>query len=416
MNRAANHGPGGRLSALIVTNLFPSNADPGYAPFNRQQFAELGRLAEVEVFGVVPWRIGRYYASARASDVVAEETIDGLRVFHPRFPALPGVPSLNAGLLATVLAPRIAWRRRTRRIDVLLAAYAYPDGCAGVLLGRLLGLPVVVKCHGSDLNRVPEDPPARLQLQQLLPRADQVVVVSRRLAQRAEQLGVPAEKVQVVYNGVDRARFVVADRTEARRKLQLPLERKIVLYVGHLAEHKGTADLLEAAKRLEVLRPDATVVFVGDGPLTRAVQDRAERRAGTLGGVLAVGRVSQDEVAEWMSAADVLCLPSWDEGMPNVVREAHAAGRPVVATEVGGVPEAVCAPELGRLVPPRRPDLLAEALAAQLAAPPPAPEEIVRRAIVPTWRESAEALHRVLVAAVERHRAATDVVRGTKRR
>jgi glycosyltransferase involved in cell wall biosynthesis len=389
------------LNVLIVTNLFPNNVDPGYAPFNRQQFAHLAEMADVEVMAVVPWRFGRYYGSGSQADVVREETIERIRVLHPRYPTIPGVPSLNAALYAAGVGPKIAQARLRRRFDVLLAAYAYPDGCASVVLSRIFGAPVVVKCHGSDLNRVPNDPPARFQIRALLPKANAVVTVSKKLASRAVELGVPREKIHVVYNGVDRARFKPLDRAEARRKLKLPPEQKLVLYVGHLAEHKGTRDLLAATSRVKAEHPTAAFVFVGDGPLSREVQERAERGLNAPTGVIAVGRISHDEVAEWMAACDVLCLPSWDEGLPNVLREALAAGRPVVATDVGGIPEVVDQLELGRVVPPKDPVALANALSAVLSGPAVAPEEIARRAIVPTWRESARELLGVLERVAE---------------
>jgi glycosyltransferase involved in cell wall biosynthesis len=378
-----------RLRVLAITNLFPTNVDPGYAPFNRQQFAALAQQCELDVLGVVPARFGRFYGGKSSKGVVREEIIDNVLVKHPRFLSIPGLPSLNAGFLAASLLPAMLLRKK--RYDVLLAAYAYPDGCAGIALGRLFGLPVVVKCHGSDLNRVVNDPPARFQLEKLLPLAERVVVVSAKLGEKAVELGVQKDRLAVVYNGVDRERFFVRDRDEARAKHGLPKDRELIVSIGHLAEHKGTRDLLEAAKRLKALRPEALVAFVGDGPLMREVSETP--------GVLAVGRVSHAEVAEWISAGDVLCLPSWDEGMPNVVREAHASGRPVVATAVGGVPEAVHRPELGKLVPARDPQALAEALARQLAEPRVAAETIVELGIVPTWRESARALLEVLESA-----------------
>lgn len=376
----------GQLSVLVLTNLFPSNVDPGYAPFNRRQLALLGEMADVEVYNVVPWRFARWSAKGESSRVVRSEVIDGLPVLHPRLPAIPGLPSLNAGLYAAAVLPEIL--RRRRRYDVILASYAYPDGCAGVLVGRALGRPVVVKCHGSDLNRVPNDRAARIQIQALLPRADRVVAVSRKLAERALELGVSPGRLDVVYNGVDRERFFPQDRAGARRRLGLPADEKLVLFVGHLAEHKGAEDLLEAAALLD---RSVGVAFAGDGPLRDriAASDR----------VRALGHLDRDEVAEWLAACDLLCLPSWGEGMPNVVREAHAAGRPVVATAVGGIPEAVHAPELGRLVPPKDPSKLAEALAAQLSAAAD-PARIVSLAEVPTWRESAAALLASLERAV----------------
>lgn len=368
-----------------MTNLFPNNVDPGYAPFNRQQFAALASLpgVELDVFGAVPLKSSR--------GVVRRELVDNIPVLHPRFLTVPGVPSLNAGLYAASIFPELANLKRSRGFDVLLAAYAYPDGCAGVALGTAFKLPVVVKCHGSDLNRVVQHRAVRAQLGRLLPRADRVVVVSKKLGEKASGLGVREDRLAVVYNGVDRDRFFVRDRLEARAKLGLPKDRELVVYVGHLAEHKGTRDLLNAAKLLSVRRPEVMIAFVGDGPMTREVAETP--------GVLGAGRVAHAEVAEWIAAGDLLCLPSWDEGMPNVVREAHASGRPVVATEVGGVPEAIHRAELGRTVPAKDPSALADAIAAVLAAPRVPPERIVELGIVPTWKESAQALRAVLEAA-----------------
>ncbi len=361
-------------SVLILTNLFPSNADPGYAPFNRRQFAALGALAEVDVFGVVPWRLAR----RGSKPVVRRETIDGLQVLHPRLPAIPGLPSLNAALYAASVLPELLLGGR--RYDAILASYAYPDGVAAVAVGRALATPVVVKCHGSDLNRVPNDLAARLQLRALLPRADRVVCVSRALAAQAGSLGVAADRIDVVYNGVDRTLFHPRDRAEARKTLGRPLDRSLVLFVGHLAPHKGAADLLTAAGRLPA---SVDVVFAGDGPLLAELS--RSRRVETL------GHLGREAVADWLAACDLLCLPSWDEGMPNVVREAHAAGRPVVAADVGGIAEAVHDQALGILVPPRDPPRLAEAILVQLGRDAD-PERISGLARVPSWEESAAAL------------------------
>jgi glycosyltransferase involved in cell wall biosynthesis len=382
-----------RLRVLVVTSLFPSNVDPGLAPFNRAQFSALADLADIDVLGVVPWRVGRLREARWSKHLAREETVDSIPVAHPRYPSIPGMPSLNAGLMAVSLRRRVAGLVRSRGYDVLLASYAYPDGCAGVMLGRSLEIPVVVKCHGSDLNRVPVHRACRLQLQHLLKRAAAVVVVSRQLGERAREMGVAEEHLHVVYNGVDRDRFRPIDSTLARRRLSLPADREIVLYVGQLGEHKGVRDLLDAMPRLWQMRPRAAVVFIGDGPLASEVQVVARERPG---GVLAFGAVPHEDIPSWMGAADILCLPSWDEGMPNVVREAHACGRPVVATAVGGVPEAISIPELGVLVPVRNPAALADALAKQLESGPVPAHVIAGLATIPSWRESAQALHAVL--------------------
>ena len=379
-----------RRRVLIVTSLFPNNLSPGHAPFNRRQFVALAKMADVEVVGVVPRRLG----DSMVQGLLKEETIESLRVVHPRYLSVRGLPSLNAASMVAALLPGLARRVRERGCDVLLGSYAYPEGCATVLLGRILKVPVVVKCHGSDLDRVTRHHLIRHQLQCLLPRARAVVAVSGHLAARARDLGVPSERVHVVYNGIDRQRFCPMSQSEARRRLHLPPDRDVVLFMGHLEEHKGVHDLLQAAPILWSRRPKATIVFVGAGPSRPALQAAANDTGGPT--IRLVDPVPHDEVPFWMAAADVVCLPSWNEGMPNVIREAHACGRPVVAARVGGIPEAVHTADLGILVPARDPLALAEALARQLDRPRLDPDALSRLASVPTWEESAQHLFDIL--------------------
>jgi teichuronic acid biosynthesis glycosyltransferase TuaC len=391
-----------RLRVLIVTNLFPNSRDPGKATFNRQQFTHLSQFAEVEVVAALPWRPPAIDRILESGFIARKEVIDKLSVFHPRFLSVPGVPGLNAGFLACALVPTVLRRMvTTGSYDVILGSYAYPDGCAAAVLGQLLRRPVVIKCHGSDLNRVPKHVSARLQIQAAFRQAHTVVAVSKELGAKAQALGLKPDRLKVIYNGIDRHRFRIRDQKQARARLEIPLDRELVLYVGNLEANKGVKDLLHAAERLALLRPQAMVVFVGDGSLSRKVHDAVEHAGG--GRILAVGSVLHHEVPLWMAASDVLCVPSWDEGIPNVIREAHASGRPVVGTRVGGIPEIVHRPELGALVPPHDPARLADELVRQLACETKASAELIAElGKAPTWRESAGALYEVLASAAGR--------------
>ncbi len=120
---------------------------------------------------------------------------------------------------------------------------------------------------------------------------------------------------------------------------------------------------------------------------------------GGAGRILAPGGRPLREVAEWLAAADVLALPSWAEGTPNVVLEALASGRPVVASAVGGIPDVVRHGIDGLLVPPRDPAALAAALWDALARP--WDEATLVAAAPPSWHASAALLARALGAGVE---------------
>src|SRR5690606_34394561 len=107
------------------------------------------------------------------------------------------------------------------------------DGCAAVALARLLGVPAVVKLHGSDLNFIAKMPGPRQVLRALLPRAAAVIAVSRALADEAADLGVARERIHLVMNGVDGQLFHLRDRAAAREALGVPAGARAALFVGN---------------------------------------------------------------------------------------------------------------------------------------------------------------------------------------
>ncbi len=381
------------MRILVVTRQFPSSADPSFSPFNRQQFGALGRRCEVEVLGTIPWFPGarlfaRWSLAGRLTGVPHQERIEGLPVTHPRYIHLPRVGRSAAGALYAASLAVEALRRRGRH-DVLLGSWAFPDGVAAIALAGLLGVPAVVKVHGSDMNVLARLPSIASNLRWALPRARRVIAVSRPLADVVASFGVPPDRIDVVPNGVDADLFRLRDRGAARTELGYPGDaRRWLLYVGRLEEAKGVLDLLGAFSLLARRRPDVRLAIVGDGSL----RTECARAAAPLGDrVLIAGPRPLSEVPRWMAACDTLVLPSWAEGTPNVVIEALACGRRVVATRVGGTPDLITRPEVGELVPPRRTELLAEAL-ERAAGTPYRPEDVARAGARGGWGESAQLL------------------------
>jgi len=393
------------LRVLVVTRLYPNAIDPLAAAFNRQQFEALSRLCTVDVLAVIPWFPGarlfsRWSAAGRLSGVPARERIGPLDVHHPRVFYLPRVGhALAPALYAASLLPWLSERRG--QVDVVLGSWAFPDGVASVTLARLRGVPAVVKVHGSDLNVLAELSAVRRRLSEVLPQADRVVAVSRGLADKARALGVRPERIAIVPNGVDRQLFRPQDRAAARRELGLHPDRPLILYVGRLERAKGTEDLLAAFQQMGGGARPPVLAMVGEGSdgercreAARAFPDR----------ILVPGARPLAEVARWLAACEVLVLPSWNEGTPNVILEALAAGRRVVATRVGGIPDVITGPGLGELVEPRDPAGLAQALGRAIAVPyDPA---AVAAAAPGGWDASAARLLEVLEGAARKRPAA----------
>jgi len=388
-----------RLRVLILTKVFPNSVNQHSSAFNRQQFLALSRLCEVNILALIPWFPGAHLFSARSEAgrscvVPARETIDGLDVLHPRAFFFPRFGySANPLTFALSLLPAV-WPFR-KKVDVILGSWAFPDGIAAIQLGHWFRLPVVVKVHGSDLNVFTENGRIRRVLSRKLPRADRLVAVSRPLAARAQELGVPSDRIAVVQNGVDRSLFSPSDRMEARRALNLP-DGRLILYVGRLESAKGVLDLLDAFGRIASGSPKLRLALVGSGSEMPRCQEAVAKWPGR---VFVPGAQPLAQVGQWTAACDILTLPSWNEGTPNVVLEALASGRRVVATQVGGIPDVLCSTDLGEMVPPRRPDLLAEALVRVVHSS--YDPLTIAAAGPPSWESSAHLLHQVLQSACD---------------
>lgn len=391
------------MRVLAITKIFPNAAEPLAAPFNRQQFAALREHCELEIMATIPWFPGagllsKWSTAGRLARVPRRETIHGMDVMHPRTLFVPKLAMATWGpLYAASIAPVVApYRQKSKQVDVVLGTWAYPDGFAAVIAARLLGVPCVIKLHGSDINLIAKEPGPRKMTSWALPRAARIVAVSRALADEVVAMGVERERVAIVMNGVDGELFRPRDRNAAREQLGLP-PGPLALYVGNLKPEKGVLDLGKAWAAVLRRVPDATLVVVGDGPLQgelKAMTDPLGER------VRLIARQPLELVPAYMAAAEILVLPSHSEGTPNVVLEALASGRRVVATAVGGVPDLITNAKLGALVPPRDPDALADALTIALREPYAA-DDVARLGARGGWSASAAALAAVLKEAAK---------------
>jgi glycosyltransferase involved in cell wall biosynthesis len=223
-------------------------------------------------------------------------------------------------------------------------------------------------------------------------RADAVTAVSGFIAGRVRELF--EREVHVIWNGADERRFYPRDRGAARERLQLPADRPVIAFAGNLVRAKGVYDLLDAAGELAGVHP--CIVFAGAGPEESGLRARAAE--GKIDARFA-GRMEPAQIGDLFAAADAVTLPSYNEGLPNVVCEAMLSGAAVVATRAGGIPEIVSDTQTGLLVPPGDSHALASALARVLESTQlrdtlgNAAREFAREHL--TWRISAQGYDRV---------------------
>jgi glycosyltransferase involved in cell wall biosynthesis len=347
---------------LVITSHHPSRHRPLQAIYSAYTYQALARYHQLRILAPLPWwsRLASPGELLRAP----RESWGGVEVEYPTWWSIPAATPLHALAMAASLARRVSAIRREFPFQAILSAWAYPDAVAAALLAAREKVPLVTTVLGSDVNELPRRRLLRPQIRWGLRRARAVVSVSEALAEKVCQLGVPRERIVVQHNGVDGEVFSPGDRREARVALGLPADRRLVGYVGRLSQEKGPDVLVEAMGQLIGQDPLADAAVIGAGPLEPSLRARIDA-LGLAGRVRLVGHRGHDELPRWLRAFDVLCLPSRREGCPNVILEALASGRPVVASRVGGVPE-LLRQDNGLLVPPERPQELAAALAAAL--------------------------------------------------
>jgi glycosyltransferase involved in cell wall biosynthesis len=347
-----------RPHIVVFSSLFPSSRQPGAGLFIRERMFRVGRELPISVVAPTPWfpfqgLIRRVRPGFRAG-APAHEVQQDVDVWFPRFVSVPGVlKRLDGWAMALGAWPRLRRLKREDRLDLIDAHFAYPDGYAATLLGRWLEVPVTITLRGTEVRHAADATLAPL-VRKALQRAARVFAVSESLRRVAVDLGIAPAKVLVVGNGVDLDKFSPLPRAEARRQLGLGADAPVLVTVGALVERKGFHRVIELLPALRERFPGLTYLVVGGASPEGDWNDRLKQQAASLGLVHAVrflGPMPPEKLRLPLSAADVFVLATRNEGWANVLLEAMGCGLPVVATDVGGNAEVVCAPELGTLVP-----------------------------------------------------------------
>jgi teichuronic acid biosynthesis glycosyltransferase TuaC len=324
--------------AVWIVAGYPWDEEPMDGIFYRTQARALARRGlDVTVIcptPMAPWPPPRLEARWRRYAASPREAFDeGVRVVRPRY---LGVPREPRWALPDRLIARAAWHARDAWTDApLIHGHSAVPGLAAWRLARRTGLPFVLTFHGSDLDTWPDQHPDRVaDLRTAAREARAIITVSAALAARAREVtGVDAIHLPLGSNHRSLAALALP-REVARAQLGLVDDRIIVLFVGRLLAAKGVRELVDAI----LPRGDRFLgVLVGDGP-ERGYGRADGRSAGCL---RYAGLRPHDAVARYMSAADVLVLPSHHEGLGTVLVEAGSLGLPVIASAVGGIPSLI---------------------------------------------------------------------------
>ena len=272
-----------------------------------------------------------------------------------------------------VAAGTMAARRVARRLGATLM-HGHWVGPGGAMASWAApDLPLVVSLHGSDVYLAEKQVLSRRVARRVLARAGAIVACSDDLRERAIALGADRTRSETVPYGVDTTQFAPSPsaRTATRAAAGLSETDHVVFAVGRFVRKKGFEYVIDAVARLGASHPRLRLVLAGWGDLEPEYRSRIAAH-GLGDRVILPGLVPHDKVAAWLTAADVIAVPSVRDdagnvdGLPNVVLEGLASGTPVVATRAGGIPAVVEDNATGLLVAERDVDGLARAIARLL--------------------------------------------------
>jgi glycosyltransferase involved in cell wall biosynthesis len=330
-----------RQRVIVITNLYPVSWAPNRASFNKQQFDRLAQHMDVNIFIFVPWIEWR---KQRKGLLQREQYI-------PYF-YLPKVGRWLTPFFQ-LISLLLAYRTITKfKPDSVIASWAFPDAVAVAIFCKLFNLPFVVKAHGTDVNENLHRPIRQWLMRKSLNYADKIFCASQALAKKFEAAGLDAKRLETNYNGVDKEVFFPAERTTTSEPIK-------ILFVGSIIETKGVNELYHAFKTVKD-ECNCSLDYVGEG-YERSKLEKWAQQDKLSSKIKFSGSLSLMQVAEKIRHADILVLPSYREGVPNVLLEAFASGTPVVATKVGGIPEVV-SEDTGVLVDAQDAQSLAEGI------------------------------------------------------
>ncbi|SFL28546.1 glycosyltransferase family 4 protein [Shimia haliotis] len=270
--------------------------------------------------------------------------------------APPGLRGFLFQLFYFAEAAVLAQHLRRKNVRHLHNHIAKSSCTVAMLMSEMSGIPYSFTLHGPDIFFAPD----HWRLDEKIARAKSVACISHFCRSQAMALSDPKHwhKLHIIHCGVDPDLYADTKPPSGHR----------LLFVGRLAPVKGLPILLRALVPLIEDFKDLKLTVIGDGEGRKALEHQAQT-AGLAEHVEFVGYKNQTEVAEALAETDLFVLPSFAEGVPVVLMEAMAAARPVVTTQIAGVPELVENGQAGLLVPPGDTDALSRAIATILSDP-----------------------------------------------
>ncbi|PCI66332.1 MAG: hypothetical protein COB38_10275 [Gammaproteobacteria bacterium] len=342
-----------KRSVVLISNLYPNNSETTKGLFIKQLADSLSNLCELTVVSPIPFHP---LDLIRKPAIINKEEIDGITVFHPRYIVIPKIlRSLIGYFFSKGIFKTIKQLQQQGKADIISAHWTYPDGYGASLVARKLNIPFSIHALGCDINDYTKYKIRRKLIIDALNCSNINIVKSQALKDKITSLGIDSNKTIVIHNGVDQNKFIRKESHIAKKeiesisdKIKFDTKTKYCLFIGNFQIEKGLNYLLDAIYKIR--NEQIHLIIIGSGPLQYEIESQI-KRLDLTNHLTLLGRVEHQHIPQYMSACDLLCLPSLREGCPNVVLESLSCGTPVVASNVGAVPDIINKDEFGVIVP-----------------------------------------------------------------
>lgn len=310
---------------LLFTSIYPLPWQPNKATFNFQQYECLSKEHHVDFLVPVPW-LEWFKNMGKLID-----RHDYKHVCYFPFFYVPGFfRGFNSFFLVLSTIISIVPILKLMKAKTVLASWASPDGLACAWLKNICKYRLFIQCLGSDVNVHSKHYFRKALLKKSFDLSDGVITVSKALQGEVEKISKKA-KVETIYNGVNFSQFTLSAEK---------FDQTSLIFIGNMIKTKGIYELLNAVKTMIGSGSYFHLHMVGNGPeidniKTLLITNNLQQS------VTVHGTINHHQVVDLLQKCHVLVLPSYQEGVPNVIMEALACGVPVVATKVGGIPEVV---------------------------------------------------------------------------
>ncbi len=359
-----------KIRLLVITHSYPTKYNPIATTFISNQVEGLKKYCQIKVLFPYLYSpkirlFNPYYKYSRMPEI---EKVNNIAVYHPKyfmFPRILFVPKfLNFFLFIESMFSYLASKKLADTIveewnpDIIYIHGLLADGLIGLRLKRKYNKPLLVNVWGEDVTKFSKEMFSKSLAKLTLKNSDAIISQSSFLKNEINRVGLTKKKFFIITTGALLSNFKAKNKFKSREILNLPKNKKIILFVGHLIPRKGVKYLIRAIKLL--LKRDKNVLccIIGKGNTENSLK-KLTVELNLENYVKFLGEKNSKEVAKYMNACDIFVLPSLNEGLPVVLCEALACGKPVVATKVAGTPELVNK-DVGYLVRPKDANDLAE--------------------------------------------------------